>query len=300
MDVTFYEDVHQFNELCSPFLSEKATENNLIIGILNTLKTNIHHYGTKTPLLATVSEGKSLNLVSIRTPPYKLLISHTNNLDSIQFLVNEFKRQKIELPGITGFKTGALKFSQLWIDNTDLKYQLEVHLRIYKLDKVNPKIPSLNTFRPAKHDDASLINEWIREFIQEATPNSPEEELYHLQKRTTKAINKKRIYVLEREGKLVSIARRAGRTPYGERVALVYTPLEERRKGYATEAVIALTNYMLHTFGISVLYGRVMNGNNASTRVMEKAGYTYYKKELGAKDDPYGKGMLIYKNELMS
>lgn len=68
--------------------------------------------------------------------------------------------------------------------------------------------------------------------------------------------------------------------------------------GYATEAVIALTDYIIHTFGISVLYGRVMNGNNASAKVMEKTGYKYYQKEFGAEDDTYGKGMLVYKKEL--
>jgi ribosomal-protein-alanine N-acetyltransferase len=31
---------------------------------------------------------------------------------------------------------------------------------------------------------------------------------------------------------------------------------------------------------------------------MEKCGYNYIDEEFGAEDDPYGKGMLIYKREL--
>ena len=69
-------------------------------------------------------------------------------------------------------------------------------------------------------------------------------------------------------------------------------------KGYATEAVIAMTNYVEHTFGIKTLYGRVMKGNIASVKVMEKSGYIYFKEEFGAEDDPYGKGMLIFKKEI--
>ena len=45
------------------------------------------------------------------------------------------------------------------------------------------------------------------------------------------------------------------------------------------------------------LYGRVMRGNNASVRVLEKNGFIFVEEESGAEDDPYGNGMLIYKKE---
>ncbi|MDE7292937.1 MAG: GNAT family N-acetyltransferase [Oscillospiraceae bacterium] len=66
-------------------------------------------------------------------------------------------------------------------------------------------------------------------------------------------------------------------------------------KGYATELLGAMTNYIAETFGINILYGRVMHGNNASVRVLEKNGYEFVREESGAEDDPYGNGMLIYK-----
>lgn len=68
--------------------------------------------------------------------------------------------------------------------------------------------------------------------------------------------------------------------------------------GYATETVIAITNYIESYFGIKTLYGRVMKGNIASVKVMEKTGYKYFEEVLYAEDDPYGKGMLIYRKEL--
>ncbi len=68
-------------------------------------------------------------------------------------------------------------------------------------------------------------------------------------------------------------------------------------KGYATELLKAMTEYTIETFKINILYGRVMNGNKSSVRVLEKNGYKFVDKELGAEDDPYGNGMLIYKKE---
>jgi len=68
-------------------------------------------------------------------------------------------------------------------------------------------------------------------------------------------------------------------------------------KGYATEIVKAMTEYIVSTFGIRALYGRVMHGNDASVRVLEKNGYGFVTEEFGAEDDPYGNGMLVYKKE---
>ncbi len=66
-------------------------------------------------------------------------------------------------------------------------------------------------------------------------------------------------------------------------------------KGLATELVKAMTEFVAEAFDIHILYGRVLHGNAASTRVMEKSGYQFVREEYGAEDDPYGKGMLIYK-----
>lgn len=68
-------------------------------------------------------------------------------------------------------------------------------------------------------------------------------------------------------------------------------------RGYATELLKAMTEYIVKTFDVKVLYGRVMKGNDASIRVLEKNDYIFIKEEQDAEDDPYGNGMLVYKKE---
>lgn len=65
-------------------------------------------------------------------------------------------------------------------------------------------------------------------------------------------------------------------------------------KGYATEVLTAMTEYAFASLGCSAVYGRVVHGNGASARVLEKGGYTFVREEFGAEDDPYGNGMLVY------
>ncbi len=71
-----------------------------------------------------------------------------------------------------------------------------------------------------------------------------------------------------------------------------------RGQGYATELLGAVTGFAVSRFGIRVMWGRVVRGNRASVRVLEKNGYRFVREESGAEDDPYGNGMLVYKTEL--
>ena len=66
-------------------------------------------------------------------------------------------------------------------------------------------------------------------------------------------------------------------------------------KGYATEVLKAMTEFSFNELKANVIYGRVVHGNDASARVLQKAGYSFENEEFDAEDDPYGNGMLVYK-----
>jgi len=68
-------------------------------------------------------------------------------------------------------------------------------------------------------------------------------------------------------------------------------------KGYATELLVAMTEFCISAFGLKSIYGRVIRGNAASARVLEKSGYAFVGEDLDAEDDPYGNGMLVYKKD---
>ena len=70
-----------------------------------------------------------------------------------------------------------------------------------------------------------------------------------------------------------------------------------RGKGYASELLEAISGFVFSLFGVRTIYGRVVHGNAASARVLEKNGYRFVKEEFGAEDDPYGQGMLVYQKE---
>ena len=68
-----------------------------------------------------------------------------------------------------------------------------------------------------------------------------------------------------------------------------------RGKGYATELLDAISGFAASRFGIRVIYGRVVHGNEASAKVLAKNGYQFTGEEFGTEDDPSGNGMLVYR-----
>ena len=141
MKITFHSNIDEYSDNVLPFLLKHEAENNLLIGILNTLKQDFHTYSKEeNPTFISVeNEGGKLKLVSIRTPPFNQLISYTDNLDTIDILVKELIKKQMDIPGVLGFKEGSLRFTQMWGERQDQEYFLETHERIYRLDKINPE-----------------------------------------------------------------------------------------------------------------------------------------------------------------
>ena len=100
---------------------------------------------------------------------------------------------------------------------------------------------------------------------------------------------------LKRTGELIGDAGINEADGKPEEIEVGYVICRELRgQGYATELLGGLTEYAASAFGVKSLFGRVVNGNGASVRVLEKNGYGFVAEESGAEDDPYGHGMLVY------
>jgi RimJ/RimL family protein N-acetyltransferase len=272
MKVEFYDDIRKFINLVYPFLMQKEAENNIFFAILNSLKENPQRFGDIKPDLITVKSNNDITLVSIRTPPLSQLLSYTDDLNSIDILIEELINRTKIIPGILGFKAGVEKFVKIWCQKKNLKSHLIRNEKAYKLEKVAKETLGNREFRFGSLSDQSLILDWVKNFIIEALPETKEEEIVANQERVKNDIEKGRIFLLLDKKKVVSMARKAGKTPNGNLVNLVYTPPSLRRRGYATECVARLSKILLdegNTF--CFLYTDLMNPTSNS--IYQKIGY---------------------------
>ncbi|MFX1311510.1 MAG: GNAT family N-acetyltransferase [Promethearchaeota archaeon] len=247
MEANFYDDINKFYNLASLFLLKREIENALILSILDVLKGNIHRYGEEMPLLLLLREESIIKLIAVRTPPHDLLISYIDKTDCIDVLVEELLKRNEKLPGVLSFRKAADKFTQLWCDKNSLESQLLRKERIYKLDKVSKETLGNNSFHVATKPYQSIVLKWAREMVSEALVEVTEEELDQNNSRFKIEFenNESQIFLLFHHDKPVSMARKAGKTPNGNAINLVYTPPPLRRRGYATECVAKLSKRLL-------------------------------------------------------
>lgn len=246
-----YTDIEEFYTMCYDFLAKYEAENNLIFGILETLRTNIHAYDpVSTPHFIAVFDSKEIVLVSIRTPPYNQIISYTDNIKSIHVLVDTLIEQEVEVPGVLGFKDGALLFADLWKEKYDKTKILNMNERIYKLEQVNPQTLGNNQNELATEEDIDLLVNYAKNFVQDVYANTPTDHVKKHQKRIAKSMEKwvheKIVHTLKVDNNIVSIAKASRDTPNGRCINLVYTPPKYRRNGYATELVAKLCQSILN------------------------------------------------------
>jgi hypothetical protein len=80
------------------------------------------------------------------------------------------------------------------------------------------------------------------------------------------------MYVWVNGGKPVSMVCHTGPTPHGIRVSFVYTPPEQRRKGYASACTAALSRRLLDA-GYQFCFLFTDLGNPTSNHIYQDIGY---------------------------
>ncbi|MFX1410011.1 MAG: GNAT family N-acetyltransferase [Promethearchaeota archaeon] len=270
----FYEDIDNFYDLALPFLLKNEVENGLLLGILNSLKVDIHRYGKEKPILSVITEGEEVKLVTLRTPPHDLLISYTEDLDTIKVLVENLLKRKEKFPGVLSFKKAADKFTKLWCKKNNLKHYLLRKERILKLEHVSEDTLGIRQFYAASKPYKSVVLEWAREMLKEALSDISKEELDRNINNFKVEIenNNSQIYLLFDNDKPVSMARKAGKSPNGNAINLVYTPPALRRRGYATECVAKLSKILLEEGNKYCFLFTDLN-NPISNSIYQKIGY---------------------------
>ncbi|WP_152597367.1 GNAT family N-acetyltransferase [Neobacillus niacini] len=144
-----------------------------------------------------------------------------------------------------------------------------VDQKIYKLERVKKKIKTNGKLRNTKESDHHIIKDWVFQFCNEINqPLSLEE----ADKRAKELIIKGNFVGWEINGELVSMAYATRPTQNNITISYVYTPIGERKKGYASDCVSALTQSLLERgYKTTSLYTDL--SNPTSNRIYIQIGY---------------------------
>lgn len=263
-----FEDAKAFKTVAWSLLLKREAENNLMIGIVERLATGASPEAvgaTGRPGFWTVAKKGRLVAAAAVTPPHRLILTRMSRTTT-DFLAAELERQGVALPGVIGPKDSAERFARSWAITRSQQVRQNHALRIYRIKHVLPVAEVPGQMMVARPRDLDLIRGWNAAFCRDAG----------LRTLPTSERLRQRI----QEGEIVmwldseprAIACTAGPTPSGIRIGMVYTPPEQRRKGYATALVTALSRHQLDS-GRKFCFLFADLKNPVSNSIYQKIGY---------------------------
>ncbi len=242
MELTRFDDINKFLQTTKPILLENEVENNLILGVSLHIKSNPEKY--KERYLAVISKGNDILAIAVCTPPFKLLFwgKSDNCKYEMELIIYDILHSKLEISGVLCLSHHALQFAEIWQEKTGEPFRTGMSERIYKLTEVIFPKDIKGKMRLATLVDLDLICRWMQEFHFEAVPDDP---MTNFEEFAKKKIDNEDIMIWD-DGEPVSLASSARPTLNGISINLVYTPIQFRKKGYATALVAHLCQKLLN------------------------------------------------------
>ncbi|PES21893.1 GNAT family N-acetyltransferase [Bacillus anthracis] len=258
-----YEEIVNFKEEVTPFLEKNEQENNLILGVLQMVHQPI--------FMGIAKQGEEIAVVFLQTEEKKQIIVATSEIaeEDIVELAKKLAEVYPNVPGLIGNKKIVQRLAEEIAVLANKKTTVAMEQGIYELKQVKKKWNGDEVFREVNSDELTLIEQWIYQFCEDVNLPTTKEEA----KQTAHTlITNHRLFGLEVDGKLVSVAAKTRPIKNNITVNFVYTPKEERKKGYASNCVATLSQRMLDEgYKTTTLYTDL--ANPTSNKIYQEIGY---------------------------
>ena len=185
-------------------------------------------------------------------------------------LVRYLLEKDVSIPGVVGPASAAQAFSACWAEAVPSAAPREtMRMRVFEARTVADGPLAAGALRLASMDDHPLMAQWMAAFSQEALGEPAD--LDRAKKSAARFIADGQLHIWDCNGP-VSIAKSARPMRNGVTVTAVYTPPEQRNKGYATSCVASLTKKLLsERYSFCSLFAD--QANPTSNSIYAKIGY---------------------------
>lgn len=276
MEIIQYQDPLVFQEICLGYLVMREAENNLVLGILANIISR--EYSDHETYLALVKDAGKIQAVVLCTVPWPALISYENPPpnDNVCKAILEDLREALQddFCGISGNKEFISSLLPIWKEISGEEAVLKMSMQIYKLEYVRPVRGVPGRMRSVMERDRNILEKWYAEFHNEIQNTEPDQE--YVQKQIEAYLlgdpHLRGMKIWEVDGQPVSMAGYTGPTPNGIRIGAVYTPPDQRRKGYASALTAGLSQFLLDMgFKFCFLYADLLNPT--SNHIYQEVGF---------------------------
>jgi uncharacterized protein len=241
MKIQYFSKPEDFLANTGKQLSRDEARYGLMLMIVKSL-ANTDNYNHGPPWFCAVYSGKTLCAAALRTPPFKVVLAHlSGDAQAVAgYLVDTVSQRETAIPGINGDKELADRFAELWCRSHPVTVQSVMGERIYRLDQVNDVALAPGRLRHATEADKGLVARWSHSFYADVFGKSSNE----IEIDITPNLIQGDVYLWD-DREPVSLAMKSRLSEKSMMVRFVYTPPEQRGKGYSTSAVSELCRQIL-------------------------------------------------------
>jgi len=233
---TLTRDFEDYAERTSALLTSSPAEHTIPLTVLEIVRAG-RRWSEAPMLFGWYEDGGEVSGAVFRTPPFELLLAVVPEAATAD-LVATLRDAGADVPGVNGDVEGVDRFSEAWTAATGERGTTTIALDLYELGTLRrAEPPPAGRARPAEDADLEVAVRFYTAF-QEETPTPSTAVLPLVQER----LEDRRLWLWEDgSGLPVSLAARTGAVAGVARIAPVYTPPDQRRRGYASAVTAACT-----------------------------------------------------------
>lgn len=265
LKLNLFNDIQTYKSEVIPYLEQDEIVNNLALGLLIAVKDE------QPIVMSTVTRENNIVMGLFQTSPKQIILSKAAEFtqEDIHQLAALLDEKLEDIPGFIGEKDLT---NQLAIEITNLRKRIpyvQMNQRLYRLDDIEKKSEDNGKLKRMELVNLPLVKEWVYQFcIDINEPMSKED----AEVKAKHLIERGRVYGWEVDGEIVSMANASRPTKSNITVNFVFTPLSERKKGYASSCVSAVTELMLNSgYKTTSLYTDL--DNPTSNKIYMEIGY---------------------------
>jgi uncharacterized protein len=238
--LVFTSDGQEFADLTRPLLAARL-ECNVLATILMSVLRGAHADPPPVFAYGLGDGGDEVVFAAMRTPPFPLLTSPLDDGAAAEPLIERWLKADPDLPSVTGVPSTARAIADAWARRTGGATRRTLREAMHVLTEVrDPLRPAAGALRVATSGDRDLLVAWMREFVVEAGLIGVDQAAGMVDAR----LRYQGLLVWEDAGP-VSMIGAAPEVSGVVRIGPVYTPPDQRRRGYAGSAVAATSRRAL-------------------------------------------------------
>jgi GNAT superfamily N-acetyltransferase len=283
MELRFFDDPVTFLDVAGDHLAEQPVLSTVIAGVAERIATQLEA-GIAWPegvprWFVVVLDGDDVVGTAMRTAPFGEYPAYLMPMsdDAVHLLAETLLDREEPVLGANGALPAVQTFCEDMAAATGKTARVGQHTRLFELGELKEPAPVPGSLRPARSDEQDLVASWYEGFMADADEMAGREpgESPHespTEEELRRRIDTGRVFVWVGEDDVPVNVTAATNPSFGvSRIGPVYTPRDQRGRGYASAAVYAVSALLRESGERPCLF--TDQANPTSNKIYEALGY---------------------------